>query len=103
MYKRQKLIRARIKAKRAKSSLALSWGRVTGADRYLVEVRSGSRTLLGPLVTSKRKLRLTRTPAKGNLRITVQALSTAQPRGPTARKTVKPFKKKTRKRKRRAK
>jgi hypothetical protein len=83
-----KLDKPKIKAKRTRSTLTLTWNRVAGAERYLVEVTSGT-TLIARRLITKTRLRLTGTPATGKLKATVQAISNATRPGPVARLTVK--------------
>ncbi len=81
---RPKLVKPKLTAKRAKSSLTLSWKPVAGASSYLVEVRNGP-TLLQRLLTRKRKVTVAGTPATGALTVTVRALGANVPPGPVAK------------------
>jgi hypothetical protein len=83
-----KLAKPRVKAKRKKASLKLSWARVRGAATYIAEVKAG-RELLFRVLTKKRKLRFAPTPQKGKLKVGVQALSQTQAPGPVAKLKVK--------------
>ncbi len=83
-----KLNQPKVKAKRAKKSLKLSWAKVAGASDYLVEVTAGSEVLYR-VVTEKRRLRFSETPKPGKLTVTIQALSEVQPAGPVAKLKVK--------------
>jgi hypothetical protein len=87
--KKLKLKKPKVKARRKKTSLALTWKRVTGASSYLVEVKAGQ-TLLTRVLIKARKLTVPKTPRKGKLKASVQALSDIVPAGPVARLTVKP-------------
>jgi hypothetical protein len=78
---RRRLVRPKLTAKRTKSALTLSWKPVPGAASYLVEVKSGS-TVLQRLVTGKRKVTVSGTPATGALTVTVRALGASVPPGP---------------------
>jgi hypothetical protein len=86
--KQHKLGKPKVKAKRKKSSLKLSWKRIKGAAEYLVEVSAGAQ-VLHRVLTSKPKLKLDGTPSKGKLEVAVQALGEAQPPGPAAKLKVK--------------
>lgn len=85
---RHKLVKPKVEAKRTKTALALSWKRVGGATSYLVEVRSAT-SVLQRLVTRRHAVTFKGTPAAGTLTVTVQALATTVPAGPTATLTPK--------------
>ena len=83
-----KLRKPKVKAKRTRSALTLTWGRVAGARRYLVEVSSGGK-LIARVLATRTRLVLSGTPATGTLKATIRALSDATRPGPVARLTVK--------------
>ena len=87
-----KLKVSKLKGKRSRSSLGVSFAKVPAASDFLVEVNAGPETLFRVL-TDKRKLRFDETPAKGKLKLSVQALSESQPPGPVAKLAVKAPKK----------
>jgi hypothetical protein len=74
-------------ARRTRASLTLTWRRVTGAQRYLVEVRGA--TVLAWLLTTKTKLALAQAPATGTLTATIRPLSDTTGPGPTAQLHIK--------------
>jgi hypothetical protein len=84
-----KLRRPVVRATRVKTKLTLSWRAVRGADSYVVEVRQG-RQLLHRVLSRRARTRLAGLPARGALRVTVQALSDVVRPGPVARRTVRP-------------
>jgi hypothetical protein len=78
---RPRLTGPKVRPKRTKTALALSWKPVAGATSYLVEVRSGT-TVLQRLLTRKRSVTFKGTPATGTLTVTVRALGANVPPGP---------------------
>jgi hypothetical protein len=86
---RPKLVKPKVKAKRTKTVLTLSWRPVTGATNYLLEVRSGT-TVLQRLLTRKRNVTFKGTPAGAALTVTVRALGRSVPPGPQTTLRPKP-------------
>jgi hypothetical protein len=78
-----------VRASRAKSKLTLRWRPVRGADSYVVEVRQG-KELLHRVLSRRARVRLAGLPARGALKVSVQALSEVVRPGPVARRTVRP-------------
>lgn len=70
--KQPKIKQPRVKAKRRKKSLSLSWARVAGAADYIAEVSAGKETLYRVL-TKKNRLRFAHTPKQGKLKVGVAA------------------------------
>ena len=92
-----KLRKPKLRAKRTKNAVKASWRSVPGASRYLAALSAGRETLYRVL-TKKSKLRFKRTPKKGKLKLTVQALSEVQAPGPTAKLKLRPAKRSAHKR-----
>lgn len=82
-----KLRKPKATARRTPGALSLTWRRVAGAQRYLVEVRGA--TVLARVLTTKTKLALPQTPAAGTLTATIQPLSDLTGPGPTTNLQIK--------------
>lgn len=82
-----KLRKPKANAKRTRGALTLTWRRVTGAQRYLVEVRGAA--VLARVLTTKTKLAVPQTPATGTLTATIRPLSDTTGPGPTTELQIK--------------
>ncbi len=83
-----KLHKPNVSAKRTSAALTVTWKKVAGAARYLVELRGGS-VLLDRILTTRAHLTFKSVPGTGTLTVTVKPLADAIAPGPATQLEVK--------------